>query len=298
MSVCSRAAAPLLVVGALACGLPDVGEPSVKSQSPIVDVSPLSLAEAESSWGGAYLAGFHPRESNRAETWHWTTGSASIGFRNPRSDALLHLTMQGRPQRFETPQNVTVLAGGNVVEAFAATSRRVVTRTVALRRDLMGGSDSFTVELRIDKTLVPASVPGSSSGDTRELGIRVLSATIEPSILVRPPRGLLATRETTETGQDYRWTRRRVLLFGIPGARHFAVQLRRATGLCQGVRVALNGQVVDHAILEDESWLRLEYEAPPSSDGTSRAELLIEPGWQADGDSLSRGLMVGDYMWR
>ena len=298
MSVHSQAAA-LLVIVALGCGPHDPQDPSAETPSPIIVASPaiLNLAEAETSWNADYLSGFHPREANQAEIWRWTLDEAAMRFRNPRADALLHLTVQGQTHVFDAPQTVAVRMGNLTVDSFVA-SGAITTRTVALGRELMGGSDSFIVEILVDKTFVPASVPGSASLDTRELGIRVVSAAIEPSVLVRPPRGLLATREIDGTGRSYRWTLRRVLLFGMPDARVFEVELRRAAGRRQTVRVAINGRTVDELVLEEDRWLRREYEAPPSPDGTSRAELLIEPGWRADNASLPRGLMIGDYLWR
>ena len=294
----SQAAALLIATIALACGTRDTDDSSTVTPPPAMEASTVSLAEAKIRWDAEYRTGFHARETNQAETWRWTTGEAVMSFRNPRADARLNLVVNGRPQRFETPQDVSVWVDDQMVDRFEAASPGIMIRTVPLDRALMGGSESFVVEVHVDRTFVPASVTGSGSQDTRELGIRVLSATIEPSVLVRPPRGLLATSETDETGKSFRWTRRRVLLWGGPDTRVFEVQLRRATGLRQTVRVALNGQVAEELVLEDDRWLRREYEAPLSPDGTARAELLIEPGWPADGDRLSRGVMIGDYLWR
>ena len=188
MSVHSQAAA-LLVIVALGCGPHDPQDPSAETPSPIIVASPaiLNLAEAETSWNADYLSGFHPREANQAEIWRWTLDEAAMRFRNPRADALLHLTVQGQTHVFDAPQTVAVRMGNLTVDSFVA-SGAITTRTVALGRELMGGSDSFIVEILVDKTFVPASVPGSASLDTRELGIRVVSAAIEPSVLVRPSR--------------------------------------------------------------------------------------------------------------
>ncbi len=282
---------------ALSCGPRDNGTPA-EPLSPAVDVSPSSLVEPETTWNADYLAGFYAREANQTETWRWTAKSAAMRFRNPKAHALLFLTVNGRPQRFQTPQNASVRVGDHVVDTFVLSSPGVVTHTVELGSELMAGLESFVVEIDIDKTFVPASIPETSSRDTRELGIRVLSATLRPSVVVRPPRGLLLTRETDEDGRSYRWSHRRVLFFGGPDARVFEVQLRRAAGVPQTVTIAINGQPVDELLLEADSWLRYEYDVPPSQDGAVRAELLIDPGWRVDDLSPSRGLMIGDYVWR
>lgn len=296
MSVGWRTASLLSIV-ALSCGPRDNGEPA-EPPSPAVGMSPVSLAEPETTWNADYMAGFYAREANQTETWRWTSKSAAIRFRNPKAHALLLLTVSGRPRRFHTPQSVSVRVGDHVVDTFVLSSPAVVTHTVELGSELMAGLESFAVEIDIDKTFVPASMPGTSSRDTRELGIRVLSAILQPSVVVRPPRGLLPTPETDEDGRSYRWSYRRVLFFGGPDARVFEVQLRRADGVPQTVTVAINGQPVDELLLEADSWRHREYNVPPSRDGTVRAELLIAPGWRVDDLSPPRGLMIGDYVWR
>ena len=170
-------AAALLVIVALGCGPHDPEDPSAETPSPTIVASPPILAEAETSWNADYLSGFHPREANQAETWRWTLNDAAMRFRNPRADALLHLTVRGRSHVFDTPQTVAVRIGDQTVDSFVA-SGAITTRTVALGRELMGGSDSFIVEILVDKTFVPASVPGSASldsdrpraGDSRRVG--------------------------------------------------------------------------------------------------------------------------------
>lgn len=107
----------------------------------------MSLAEAKIRWDAEYRTGFHARETNQAETWRWTTGEAVMSFRNPRADASLNLVVNGRPQRFETPQDVSVWVDDQMVDRFDAASPGIMTRTVPLDRALMGGSESFVVEV-------------------------------------------------------------------------------------------------------------------------------------------------------
>jgi hypothetical protein len=44
----------------------------------------------------------------------------------------------------------------------------------------MGSSESVEVKIGVDRTFVPALLEGGGRGDTRELGLRVFHAFVEP----------------------------------------------------------------------------------------------------------------------
>ena len=44
----------------------------------------------------------------------------------------------------------------------------------------LGDAESVTLDLYVDQTFVPVSVPGGSSADLRNLGVRVFYAFLEP----------------------------------------------------------------------------------------------------------------------
>ena len=49
------------------------------------------------------------------------------------------------------------------------------------KRLALGSADSAEIEIAVDKTFVPANLPGGTSKDPRELGIRVFHAFVEPA---------------------------------------------------------------------------------------------------------------------
>ena len=112
--------------------------------------------------------------------WRWTTERASLSFRNPGSDAVLYLELAGRPDLFETPQRMEVRIGDQVVSEVRLDSPESQFHKIPLSVGQFGDADSVTLDLFVDQTFVPASVPGGSSADLRNLGVRVFYAFLEP----------------------------------------------------------------------------------------------------------------------
>lgn len=124
-----------------------------------------------------YKEGWHPSEvdpNNATSEWQWTQGTATISFRNPKRDATLYLDSDARPDLFTPPQQVTVKLAGQTIATFAADSRDRVLKTFAVTADQFGAGDMSEVVIEVDRTFAPGG------GDTRELGIRVFHAFIEP----------------------------------------------------------------------------------------------------------------------
>lgn len=124
-----------------------------------------------------YKEGWHPSEvdpNNPTSEWQWTRGTATISFRNPRRDATLYLDTDARPDLFNPPQQVTVKLAGQPIASFAADSRTRFLRTFPIKADQFGTGDMAELVIEVDRTFTPGG------GDTRELGIRVFHAFIEP----------------------------------------------------------------------------------------------------------------------
>lgn len=124
-----------------------------------------------------YKEGWHPSEvdpSNATSEWQWTKGTATISFRNPRRDATFYLDGDARPDLFNPPQQVTVKVAGQTIATFAADSRDRVLRTFPITAAQFGTGDMAEIVIEVDRTFAPGG------GDTRELGIRVFHAFIEP----------------------------------------------------------------------------------------------------------------------
>ncbi len=124
-----------------------------------------------------YKDGWHPAEvpaSDPAAEWQWTRKTATLSFRNPRKDVTFYLEWDARVDLFTPPQQVTLRIGGQTVGAFAADSKNPKLLTFPISTAQLGPADMTELVIDVDRTFTPGGA------DTRELGIRVFHAFIEP----------------------------------------------------------------------------------------------------------------------
>lgn len=124
-----------------------------------------------------YKDGWHPAEvaaDNATSEWQWTKKTASISFRNPRKDATFYLDWDARTDLFTPPQQVTVRIGPQVIATFPADSKDRKLLTFPLTAGQLGSGDMSEIVIDVDRAFTPGG------GDTRELGIRVFHAFVEP----------------------------------------------------------------------------------------------------------------------
>ncbi|MEI6668763.1 MAG: hypothetical protein WCP29_11460 [Acidobacteriota bacterium] len=130
----------------------------------------------------AFLDGWHSPEvapQNQFIEWQWTRKNATIRFRNPKRNATFYLHYDGMPKFFPTAQTATVSIGDTVVDTFQVTTTDEQIRRIALKAAQFGNDDMVVARISLDQSFVPAMAsPGSR--DSRELGIRVFHAFIEP----------------------------------------------------------------------------------------------------------------------
>jgi hypothetical protein len=127
--------------------------------------------------------GWHQVEvapENPAVEWYWTKKTATLAFRNPRKDVLFYLQLDARPDLAGSPQQVSVRSGDQVVASFTVASQEQVLQKIPLSAAQLGSADMAELTIDVDKTFVPATLPGGSKADNRELGVRVFHAFIEP----------------------------------------------------------------------------------------------------------------------
>lgn len=130
-----------------------------------------------------YKDGWHPAEvapDNAAVEWQWSKRDGVISFRNPRRDGRFYLHLDGRPDLFDEPQQVTVSIGEEVLDRFAIATRDPVIRVVDIAAAQFGGDDMVDLVVSVDRTFVPATLPAAGSQDRRELGVRVFHAYVGP----------------------------------------------------------------------------------------------------------------------
>lgn len=125
-----------------------------------------------------YKDGWHPAEtaSDGAGTeWQWTQKQATLSFRNPRKDVLFYLESDARADLFTPPQQVTIRVGDQVIGTFAADSSDKKLQVFPVSAAQLGTGETAEVVIELDRIFVP-----KGGGDTRELGIRVFNAFIDP----------------------------------------------------------------------------------------------------------------------
>jgi hypothetical protein len=116
-----------------------------------------------------------------AVEWQWTKKDAALEFRNPKKECLVYVDADNPGDVFDQPQQVQVSVGGAAVDRFTIPARQRVLRKIRLTSAQLGATDPVEMQIEVDKTFVPALVPGSSDKDPRELGIRVFHVYVEPS---------------------------------------------------------------------------------------------------------------------
>jgi hypothetical protein len=130
----------------------------------------------------AFLDGWHGPETaagNQSVEWQWTRKEGVLRFRNPKRNATFYLHYDGQPSAFDGPQTVTVSLGSEVIDTFQVSTPDEAIRKTAIKAAQFGPDEIVVIRVTVDKTFVPALVtPGSR--DSRELGIRVFHAFVEP----------------------------------------------------------------------------------------------------------------------
>jgi hypothetical protein len=124
-----------------------------------------------------YKDGWHPAEvagENASSEWQWTKKTATISFRNPKKDVTFYLEWDARTDLFNPPQQVTLTLGGQPIATIVADNRDKKMMTFPITVAQLGQSDMSELVINVDRTFSPGG------GDTRDLGIRVFHAFIEP----------------------------------------------------------------------------------------------------------------------
>ncbi len=123
-----------------------------------------------------YKDGWHQSEvaaDNAAVEWQWTQKAATVSFRNPKKDVVFFLEADGRPDQTGTPQQVTIRIGDQTVGSFAVDFSGRKLQTFPITAAQLGAGDMTELVIEVDRTF-------TAPGDTRELGLRVFHAFIDP----------------------------------------------------------------------------------------------------------------------
>jgi hypothetical protein len=124
-----------------------------------------------------YKEGWHPTETHAQDPtidWQWTRKAATVSFRNPQKDVTFYLEYDARTDLFTPPQQVTVRMGDQVIGTFAADSKDAKLVTFPISAAQLGNAESVELMIEVDRTF------RAGGNDTRDLGIRVFHAFVEP----------------------------------------------------------------------------------------------------------------------
>ncbi len=127
--------------------------------------------------------GWHPAEvaeKNASVEWQWTKKSATLAFKNPRKDAVFFLDVDNPGSVFHEPQRVQLSLGGRMLTEFTVKPADRVLEKLPLAAAQLGTAETAEIQIDVDKTFVPALITASNNRDTRELGIRVFHAFVDP----------------------------------------------------------------------------------------------------------------------
>jgi hypothetical protein len=122
--------------------------------------------------------GWYPTEvapDNAASEWQWTKKTATISFKNPKKDSTFYLEYDARTDLFNPPQQVVLRIGDQQIGTFAADSRERKLLTFPISAAQFGSGEMSELLLDVDRTF-----GGPGSADSRQLGIRVFHAFVEP----------------------------------------------------------------------------------------------------------------------
>ena len=135
--------------------------------------------QAESSFL-LYEEGWHQEEFDPDSSlqWRWTSDHASLSFRNPGSDAVLYLEVDGRPDLVGSPQRMTVSSGDVVLHEVVLEDQEAQFFELDLAAAQLGDGNTIKLDLNIDPSFVPAELAGGD--DERRLGVRVFYSFLEP----------------------------------------------------------------------------------------------------------------------
>jgi hypothetical protein len=130
-----------------------------------------------------YKDGWHSAEvapENPAIEWKWTRKEATVTFRNPKRDSTLILQLDNPSRAAGAASEVEVRVGDQVIATLPVSADDAPVRKLPLTTAQLGSGDMIEVRFVANRTFVPALEPGAKTNDTRELGVRVFHAFVQP----------------------------------------------------------------------------------------------------------------------
>jgi hypothetical protein len=146
-------------------------------------VATFEMALQSDSFFVAFQNGWHGAEAagvGLGVEWQWSRKEGVLTFANPMRDVRVYLSVDQPAAAFADPQRVEIRVGQTVVDSFNLPAGETELRRIPVQASQLGTGEMVEMTVAVDKTFVPASVPALGSTDSRELGIRVFRAFVQP----------------------------------------------------------------------------------------------------------------------
>jgi hypothetical protein len=127
---------------------------------------------------GWHSAEFAP--DNPKIEWQWTRKAATLAFRNPRRESTLYLQLDNPSRAASAATEVEVRVGDQLIATVPVGPDDSAVRKITLTTAQLGPADMTELRLVANRTFVPALESGAKTVDTRELGVRVFHAFVQP----------------------------------------------------------------------------------------------------------------------
>lgn len=127
-------------------------------------------------------SGWYDAESGESpgRQWRWSRGEGHLSFANPKAPITLYLQLDQPVASLPASQTVEVRGPLGVLATVTVPAGAPQVAKVTIAAEQLGAADRVDVTVKVDSTFVPAATPQLKSTDTRELGVRLLNAFVEP----------------------------------------------------------------------------------------------------------------------
>jgi hypothetical protein len=127
-------------------------------------------------------AGWYDPESGESpgREWRWSRRESHLSFANPKAPITLYLQLDQPVTSLPASQAVEVLGPAGTLATIKVAAGPPQIAKIAVDANQLGAADRVDVTVKVDSTFIPAATPQLKSSDTRELGIRLLNAFVEP----------------------------------------------------------------------------------------------------------------------
>jgi hypothetical protein len=142
----------------------------------------FEMRERSEPYTVIFREGWHPPEAPEGSglEMRWSMKSGRLAFANPKRDVELTLELDQPANVFSVAQHIEIRVGEAIVDEFDLEPGRPLVRRIALSAGQLGDDNTVDLAVVSDKTFVPAKFASLQSSDTRQLGVRVFRAFVQP----------------------------------------------------------------------------------------------------------------------